>query len=140
MLKIISNYLRIFNISYILIRNRHNMALALEKLGPSFIKLGQFLSTRPDLIGIELADSFGYLRDKLPHFSFDIVKQIIKNELGLEIDKIYSEFNPIPVAAASVAQVHQAISIDGKKVAVKIRRPNIEKQLAKDIQVFLLCC
>lgn len=136
MLKTISNYLRIFYISYVLVKNRKNIAAALEKLGPSFIKFGQFLSTRPDLIGLKLADSFGYLRDKLPYFSFDLVKKIISNELNLEVEQIYSEFNPIPVAAASVAQVHQATTLEGKKVAVKVRRPSIEKQLAKDIEFF----
>ena len=114
----------------------NNIAAELEKLGPAFIKLGQFLSTRPDLIGIEFAESFSYLRDRLPSFSFCQVKEIIFAEFKQDITQLYLEFEETPVAAASIAQVHKAITIDGQKVAVKVRRPNIKQILAKEIGFF----
>ena len=141
-------YCRLFYIGYILWKYRvisifgklnlknSNIAGALEELGPAFIKLGQFLSTRPDLIGIELADSLGYLRDKLPHFPFNIVRKIILSEFGKEIEQVYSSFNEIPIAAASIAQVHQATTLEGKQVAVKVKRPNIDKILSQEIGFF----
>ena len=136
MFDFVANYLRILRITYVFLKNRKNLALSLEELGPAFIKLGQFLSTRPDLIGVKLADSLGYLRDKLPYFSFEIVKEIIFEELGQDINQIFKEFRELPVAAASIAQVHEATTIDGLKVAVKIRRPGIEKKLQNEVKVF----
>ena len=132
----ITNYLRVLRITYVFLKNKKNLALSFQELGPAFIKLGQFLSTRPDLIGMKLADSLGYLRDKLPHFSFKVVEKIIFEELGQEIDQIFKEFKEIPVAAASIAQVHEAITLDGIKVAVKVRRPGIEKELQKEVKFF----
>lgn len=132
----IVNYLRILRIIYVFLKNKKNLALSFEELGPAFIKLGQFLSTRPDLVGINMANSLGYLRDKLSHFSFKLVKKIIFEELGQEINQIFKEFKEIPVAAASIAQVHEATTIDGLKVAVKVRRPGIEKKLQKEVKFF----
>ena len=130
------NYFRAIYISYKLLKHKNNIAKALEELGPAFIKLGQFLSTRPDLIGEDLSLSFDYLRDNLPSFSFDQVKKIIQEELKNDLDKLFQDFDPNPIAAASIAQIHQAITKDGKKVAVKIRRPNIDKILAREIKFF----
>ena len=130
------NYFRLIYIACTLLKHRNNPARALEKLGPAFIKLGQFLSTRPDLIGIKLATSFAYLRDQLPSFTFKEVEAIIASELGEPLNQIYCQFDETPVAAASIAQVHKAMTIDGQQVAVKIRRPGISKQLAKEIQFF----
>ena len=120
-------YWRSLYIIYIFLKHQKNLAIALESLGPAFIKLGQFLSTRPDLIGFERAESLAYLRDQLPSFPFSSVCKIINKEL-------YSEFDPIPVAAASIAQVHKAITNDGQQVAVKVRRPNIEQQLLQEVK------
>ncbi len=132
----LSNYYRLIHISFKLLFGRHNIAKTLEELGPAFIKLGQFLSTRPDLIGDDLATSFSYLRDALPSFPFKEVQKTVKEEFGKDISDIFSEFSQDPVAAASVAQVHYAKMIDGKNVAVKVRRPNIQKILATEIKFF----
>ncbi len=136
MFKSFRYYCRSIYIAYIFLRNRKNLPVAFESLGASFIKLGQFLSTRPDLIGLELSDSLGYLRDKLPSFSFDLVRKAIKLEFGKEIEEIYSHFEETPIAAASISQVHKAMTLEGKAVAVKILRPNIEKQLKQDVEYF----
>ncbi len=98
----------------ILLIFRKNLAKALEIMGPAFIKLGQFLSTRPDIIGVKLADSLSYLRDKLPYFSYDEVIKIIEKEFGKGLNEIFSFIEEIPVASASIAQVHRAITIDGE--------------------------
>ncbi len=120
----------------ILLIFRKNLAKALEIMGPAFIKLGQFLSTRPDIIGVKLAESLSYLRDKLPYFSYDEVVKIIEKEFGKGLNEIFSFIEEIPVASASIAQVHRAITIDGEEVAVKIRRPGIKKLLLKDVHFF----
>jgi ubiquinone biosynthesis protein len=112
------------------------LAAALEKLGPTFIKLGQALSTRSDLIGDELADSLSRLRDKLPPFSSSVARSIIESEFGAPLSSLYAEFNETPVAAASIAQVHKAKTKDGRDVAVKILRPGIEKAFARDLELF----
>lgn len=117
-------------------REGERLADALYELGPVFIKVGQIFSTRPDLIGTEIADDLSKLRDQLPAFSFDQARQTIKEELGQDISELFIEFTEVPVAAASIAQVHKAKMHDGKLVAVKILRPNIEKQFARDISLF----
>ncbi len=112
------------------------LAAALERLGPTFIKLGQTLSTRSDLIGDEAAEDLSRLRDNLPPFPTAIARNIIEEELGEKIDTLFSEFNDTPVAAASIAQVHKATTKDGKQVAVKILRPDIEKAFERDLDFF----
>lgn len=109
---------------------------ALTDLGPIFVKLGQALSTRPDLIGEEIATSLAELQDKLPPFPFTQVKQILEEEFEQPITDIYRSFDTIPVAAASIAQVHFAVTTDGKEVAVKILRPDIREAFHRDIDVF----
>jgi ubiquinone biosynthesis protein len=136
MFKSLRYYGRSLHIAYMFFKHRKNIPAAFESLGASFIKLGQFLSTRPDLIGIELADSLGYLRDKLPSFEFALVRRAIIQEFGQDIESMYSSFEEAPVAAASVSQVHKATTLDGKLVAVKVLRPNIEKQLKQDVEYF----
>lgn len=109
---------------------------ALTALGPAYIKFGQILSTRPDIVGAEMADQLKYLQDKLPPFPTATAKRIIEAELGIEVDKVFSSFSE-PVAAASVAQVHKALlAEDGRQVAVKVLRPGIEKAFRKDIDAF----
>ena len=111
---------------------------ALTALGPAYIKFGQILSTRPDVVGDELADQLKYLQDKLPPFPNAIAKQMIEAELGLAVDQAFREFSE-PVAAASIAQVHRAKLADtGEDVAVKVLRPNIERAFRTDIDAFYL--
>ncbi len=109
---------------------------ALTALGPAYIKFGQVLSTRPDVVGDELAVQLRVLQDKLPPFSMDEAKAEIRRELGQASDTLFSTFSE-PVAAASLAQVHKAHLADtGEAVAVKILRPGIEKAFRKDIDAF----
>jgi ubiquinone biosynthesis protein len=108
---------------------------AFEELGPTFIKLGQVLSGRPDLVTIQFADEFKKLRDEVPPFGYEDAKRIVEKELGARLDVLFSEFEPAPVAAASIAQVHNAVLTSGEKVVVKVRRPGIEKSLEQDISI-----
>ena len=111
---------------------------ALTALGPAYIKFGQVLSTRPDVVGEELATQLRVLQDKLPPFSQEIAKATVAEELGRPVDELFSEFSE-PVAAASIAQVHRArVRGSGEDVAVKILRPGIEKAFKKDIDAFYL--
>ena len=114
------------------------LRLALESLGPIFIKFGQMLSTRKDLLPKDIADELSKLQDKVPPFEFIIVKQTIENAYSKKISSVFKEFNEKPVASASVAQVHFAILHNGEKVAVKILRPNIESEVKKDIKLLHL--
>jgi len=109
---------------------------ALKALGPAYIKFGQTLSTRPDVVGVELADQLTYLQDKLPPFPAEIARQTIEDELGISVDEVFSEFSE-PIAAASIAQVHRArVAATGKEVAVKVLRPKIERAFRRDIDAF----
>ena len=109
---------------------------ALTALGPAYIKFGQILSTRPDIVGDELSEQLKYLQDKLPPFPIAVARKMIEAELGQPVDTIFSEFSE-PVAAASIAQVHKArLAEDGRQVAVKVLRPGIEKAFRKDIDAF----
>lgn len=109
---------------------------AITALGPAYIKFGQILSTRPDVVGVDLAQQLSYLQDKLPPFDTDTAKAVIARELGQPVDALFSEFAP-PVAAASIAQVHRARRRDnGREVAVKVLRPGIEAAFRRDIDAF----
>lgn len=109
---------------------------ALTALGPAYIKFGQVLSTRPDVVGDEMATQLRVLQDKLPPFSVAEAKHMVASELGVPVDTVFSEFSE-PVAAASIAQVHKAkLALTGETVAVKVLRPNIEKDFRKDIDAF----
>lgn len=111
---------------------------ALTALGPAYIKFGQVLSTRPDVVGDELAVQLRVLQDKLPPFSIEEAKAEVQRELGMPVDQIFSEFSE-PVAAASIAQVHKAKLVEGGDyVAVKVLRPGIEKAFRKDVDAFYL--
>lgn len=111
---------------------------ALTALGPAYIKFGQILSTRPDVVGEELALQLKYLQDKLPPFPIAVARKMIEAELNQPVDRIFSEFSE-PVAAASIAQVHRARMADtGQEVAVKVLRPNIGRDFRKDIDAFYL--
>lgn len=111
---------------------------ALASLGPSYIKLGQFLATRADLIGPELASDLRHLQDKLPPFSMEEARRAVEEALGGKLEDHFAEFGP-PVAAASIAQVHKATVIENgqpRKVAVKILRPGIERRFRRDLDSF----
>src|SRR5215467_4954142 len=114
------------------------VAGALTSLGPSYIKLGQFLATRPDLIGAELANDLGHLQDRLAPFAMREVRKAIEAALGGRLEDHYADFG-CPVAAASIAQVHRAAVIDGgvpRDVAVKILRPGIERRFRRDLDSY----
>jgi len=109
---------------------------ALTALGPAYIKFGQVLSTRPDIVGEELALQLKYLQDQLPPFPTAVAKAMIAEELRLPVDELFSSFSE-PVAAASIAQVHRAtLAATGQDVAVKVLRPGIERAFRKDIDAF----
>lgn len=111
---------------------------ALTALGPAYIKFGQILSTRPDIVGDELAEQLKDLQDRLPPFPTDVAKAMVEAELERPADAIFTEFSDA-VAAASIAQVHRATVIEtGQDVAVKVLRPGIEKAFRKDIDAFYL--
>ena len=109
---------------------------ALTALGPAYIKFGQVLSTRPDLVGEDLATQLRVLQDKLPPFPVEEARASVEHELGQPVDELFSDFSE-PVAAASIAQVHKAtLRATGEPVAVKVLRPGIEKAFRKDIDAF----
>lgn len=109
---------------------------ALTAMGPAYIKFGQILSTRPDVVGEDLAKQLRVLQDKLPPFPVEEAKRMVSRELGLPVETLFSEFSE-PVAAASIAQVHKArIAETGEAVAVKVLRPGIEAAFRRDIDAF----
>ncbi len=112
------------------------LAAALRRLGPAYIKLGQMLATRPDIVGPDLAAGLRALQDKLPPFPAATARAVIEKELGRPLDTLYSRFDEEAVAAASIAQVHRATTTDGTAVAVKVLRPGIEAEFARDLAAF----
>jgi ubiquinone biosynthesis protein len=117
-------------------RPGQRLAKALEELGPTFIKLGQALSTRPDLVGEEVATDLAHLRDDLPPFPTSEARRIITEDLGGPLETLFQSFDDTPIAAASIAQVHFAITADGQEVAVKVLRPEVEAAFVRDIDMF----
>lgn len=117
-------------------RPGQRLALAFEALGPSFIKLGQILSTRSDLIGEEVAADLALLRDNLPPFPAAEARAIVAEELGAPVATLYQRFDDVPVAAASIAQVHFAVTTEGQDVAVKVLRPGVAEAFARDLDLF----
>lgn len=156
MLLYISNYFRLAKIIFILFKNLYcflpfiprflkikskyrlgqKLSKSFEELGPVFIKFGQSLSTRADIIGINVAEDLSNLRDRLTPFPFEIARSTIEQEFHKKISELYLEFNPISIASASISQVHKAINYKGEYVAVKILRPGIEKAFGRDIRLF----
>lgn len=111
------------------------LKIALEELGPTFIKLGQIFSTRYDMLPKDIVDSLTELQDEVTEFSLEEAKRIFKSETGKSTDQAFASFDDKPMAAASIGQVYRAVTKDGKRVVVKIQRPNIEKIIETDIAI-----
>jgi ubiquinone biosynthesis protein len=111
-------------------------AAALQEIGPAAIKLGQALATRPDLVGPSAAENLLQLQDSLPPEPFPAIKRAIEKALEAPLETLFAEFNEEPVGAASVAQVHRAVTIEGRDVAVKVLRPGIEEEFARAIETY----
>jgi ubiquinone biosynthesis protein len=111
------------------------LRLAMEALGPTFVKFGQILSTRPDLLPPEYIDELSRLQDSVPPAPLDLIRQQIEKELGKEPDEIFAAFDEQPLAAASLAQVHAATLTDGTDVVVKIQRPDIGPVIEADLEI-----
>jgi ubiquinone biosynthesis protein len=110
------------------------LAKDLENLGPTYIKLGQLLSTRADLLPQPYLDALSRLQDQIEPFSYEEVERIVSGELGIRLSKAFADFAPTPIAAASLAQVHEAYMRDGRAVVVKVQRPNIREQIVEDLE------
>jgi ubiquinone biosynthesis protein len=109
---------------------------AFQELGPAAIKFGQALATRPDLVGVEAARDLQLLQDSLPPAPFEEVRRAIEQGLEKPLEDIFADIDPEPVGAASIAQVHRAHTTDGKLVAVKVLRPNIEEDFARALDTY----
>jgi len=113
--------------------NTHELAADVQKLGTTSIKLGQLLSTRPDIIPQAYAEALTRLQDGVEPFAFDEVERILQEELGLQLGQAFVVFDREPLAAGSIAQVHYAVLPDGREVAVKVQRPGIREQVGSDL-------
>jgi len=108
----------------------------LENLGPAYVKLGQFLSTRGDMLPLEYIEALERLQDNVKPFTYEEVEQIVSKELGVRVSKAFLSFEKEPVGSASLGQVHRAALRDGRDVVVKIQRPNIKEEIIEDLDVF----
>jgi ubiquinone biosynthesis protein len=106
-------------------------------LGATFIKLGQVMSSRPDLLAPEIIEELAVLQDRLPPFGFARVRAVVEEDLGAPLEELYAGFEPTAVAAASVAQVHRARLRDGREVAVKVLRPSVRRQVERDAAILM---
>ncbi len=116
------------------------LARAVARLGPSYVKIGQFLATRPDVVGAEFAEDLAGLQDRMAFFPTEASKETIRDSLGRPVEELYSQFGE-PIAAASIAQVHPAEveTAEGRrKVAVKVIRPGVRKRFAADLEAMYL--
>ncbi len=109
--------------------------MALEELGPAFVKLGQLLSTRPDIVPEPLMHELEKLQDAVPPFPEDQARNIVGGELGRPISDVFASFGETPIASASIAQVHEAVTRDGARVVLKIRRPDIDVVMTTDLEI-----
>ncbi|MGD9183769.1 MAG: AarF/ABC1/UbiB kinase family protein [Desulfobacterales bacterium] len=113
------------------------LRMALEELGPTYIKLGQILSTRPDLIPVDFLQELSKLQDKVPPFPAHAARKIIETELGVMPENLFTQFDDTPLASASIGQVHRAQLQDGREVALKVQRPGIQKVIEVDLEIML---
>jgi ubiquinone biosynthesis protein len=111
------------------------LRLAMEELGPTFIKLGQLLSTRPDIIPREYIDEFRKLQDRVPAIPLAAIRQQVESELHAPLETFFAEFSAIPIAAASIAQVHQGRLQSGEDVVIKVRRPGVKELIETDLDI-----
>jgi len=109
--------------------------MALESLGATFIKFGQVVSTRPDLVPADVIDELAQLRENVPPFASDVAVAVVARELGAPVDRLFAEFEAEPIAAGSLGQVHRARHFDGTSLAVKIRRPNVVRDVERDLDL-----
>ena len=109
--------------------------LSFEELGPTFIKLGQLLSTRPDLVGPDMAQELSKLQDAAPPIPYETVKEIIESELDDDMENIFAEFDEEPIGSASIGQVHKAKFHNGTEVAVKVQKPGVEELVDTDLDI-----
>jgi ubiquinone biosynthesis protein len=119
------------------LRPGQRLAAALDELGPGFIKLGQLLSTRADLLGEEIAADLASLQDRLPAFPGSAARAAIEAEFARPLESLFQSFDETAIAAASIAQVHFACTIEGEEVAVKVLRPGVADAFARDLDLFL---
>ncbi|TMM15197.1 MAG: AarF/ABC1/UbiB kinase family protein [Actinobacteria bacterium] len=105
----------------------------LEELGPTFVKFGQLLSTRPDIVPPDIIAELRPLQDDVRPFPFEQAERVIEEELGNSIERLFVDFDPMPVAAASIGQVHRATLPNGRPVAVKVQRPDAARQIEADL-------
>ena len=108
---------------------------ALEELGPTFVKIGQVLSLRPDIIPAEIAAELAKLQDEVSPLPYDVIANVIQTELGSEPDTVFQDIQSEPLAAASLAQVHKGVLISGEPVAIKVQRPEAESLINTDIEI-----
>ena len=113
-------------------RGRHLREM-LDELGPTFVKFGQLLSTRPDVVPPDIVAELQKLQDAVTPFPYEDVERVIREELDLSVEQLFTEFDPTPVAAASIGQVHRATLPNGRRVAVKVQRPNAPRQVEADL-------
>jgi ubiquinone biosynthesis protein len=111
------------------------LARDLEKMGPTFVKLGQLLSTRPDILPVEYTTALERLQSDVAGFPYEQVREIVESEFGMPLDGVFLEFDPRPLAAASIGQVHRATLHDGASVAVKLQRPGISDHIMADLEL-----
>ena len=117
-------------------QDAQKLRLAFEELGPTFIKFGQILSTRPDLLPKDYIVELSKLQDKVPPFSFDFIQQIFEEDFNQTLADSFEWVDEKPLASASVAQVHRARTFDGEEVVIKVQRPDMEENLLRDIRLF----
>ncbi len=115
--------------------NPEQFVTDLESLGPTFVKLGQMLSTRPDMVPVEFATALERMQENVAPIPVDRVAAIIEKELGASVSKLFASFDPVPLGCASIAQVHRAELHDGRQVAVKVQKPEVAAQLRSDLEV-----